>query len=188
MDFETLSRTRRSVRGYKPDLVPRALIEQIIEVAKRAPSSMNTQPWHVHVLAGAPLERVRQRNMETMAGGAKANRDIISHGEYEGVHRARQLAIAVKLFGAMGIARDDKPMRQDWVMRGLRAIPRAGLAAPPCISTRARSATTSASPHGIGAWQGAEWPGHHALGDRARGGRDSQGPGDHDRYRAGPPG
>ena len=120
MDFETLSRTRRSVRGYKPEPVPRAVIEEIIEVAKRAPSSMNTQPWHVHALTGAPLERVRLRNMQTMAGGAKANRDIVSHGEYEGVHRARQVAIAVKLFGAMGIARDDKAMRQDWVMRGFR--------------------------------------------------------------------
>lgn len=120
MDYETLARTRRSVRGYKPDPVPRAVIEEIIEVAKRAPSSMNTQPWHVHALTGAPLERVRQRNMQVMASGAKANRDIVSHGEYEGVHRARQVAIAVKLFGAMGIARDDKPMRQDWVMRGFR--------------------------------------------------------------------
>ena len=120
MDYETLARTRRSVRGYKPDPVPRAVIAEIIEVAKRAPSSMNTQPWHVHALTGAPLERVRQRNMQVMASGAKANRDIVSHGEYEGVHRARQVAIAVKLFGAMGIARDDKPMRQDWVMRGFR--------------------------------------------------------------------
>lgn len=120
MDFETLVRTRRSVRGYKNDPVPRAVIEEIIEVAKRAPSSMNTQPWHVHVLTGAPLERVRQRNTETMLGGAKSNRDIVSHGEYEGVHRARQVAVAVKLFGAMGIERHDKEMRQDWVMRGFR--------------------------------------------------------------------
>lgn len=120
MDYEILARTRRSVRGYKPDPVPRAVIEEIIEVAKRAPSSMNTQPWHVHALTGAPLERVRQRNVQVMASGAKANRDIVSHGEYEGVHRARQVAIAVKLFAAMGIARDDKPMRQDWVMRGFR--------------------------------------------------------------------
>lgn len=120
MDFETLTRTRRSVRGYKPDPVPRPVIEAIIEVAKRAPSSMNTQPWHVHVLTGAPLERVRARNTEIMLGGAKANRDIVSHGEYEGVHRTRQVAVAVKLFGAMGIARDDKAMRQGWVMRGFR--------------------------------------------------------------------
>ena len=120
MDFATLVQTRRSIRGYKPDPVPRAVIDEIIALAKAAPSSMNTQPWHVHVLTGAPLERVRQRNTDTMLGGAKANRDIVSHGEYEGIHRARQVAIAVKLFGAMGIERHDKAMRQDWVMRGFR--------------------------------------------------------------------
>ncbi len=120
MEFETLVQTRRSVRGYKSDPVPRATIEDIIAVAKGAPSSMNTQPWHIHVLTGAPLERVRQRNTETMLGGAKANREIHTHGEYDGVHRQRQVAIAIKLFGAMGIERNDKIMRQDWVMRGFR--------------------------------------------------------------------
>jgi nitroreductase len=120
MEFDALARTRRSVRGFKPQPVPRAVIEEIIEVAKRAPSSMNTQPWHVHVLTGAPLERLRQRNMDEMLAGAKPKRDIVSHGEYEGVHRQRQVDIAKKLFAAMGIARDDKAMRQDWVLRGFR--------------------------------------------------------------------
>lgn len=120
MDFETLVRTRRSVRGYKTDPVPRELIQEIIDTAAAAPSSMNTQPWHVHVLTGEPLERVRRRNTETMLGGAKANRDIVTHGEYEGVHRQRQVAIAIKLFEKMGIERHDKAKRQDWVMRGFR--------------------------------------------------------------------
>src|SRR2546421_11859425 len=35
-----------------------ANLEEILEVAKRAPSSMNTKPWHVHVLTGEPLEKV----------------------------------------------------------------------------------------------------------------------------------
>jgi nitroreductase len=120
MDFETLVQTRRSVRGFKQQQVARAVIEEIIEVAKRAPSSMNTQPWHIHVLTGEPLERVRQRNMDEMMAGAKPQRDIVSHGEYQGVHRGRQVDIAKKLFAVMGIARDDKPMRQDWVLRGFR--------------------------------------------------------------------
>jgi hypothetical protein len=68
-----------------------------------------------HVLTGEPLERVRRRNMEGMIAGAKPKRDILTHGEYQGVHRQRQVDIAKKLFGAMGIARDDKPMRQDRV-------------------------------------------------------------------------
>ena len=120
MDFETLVQTRKSVRGFKKQPVARAVIEDVIEVAKRAPSSMNTQPWHIHVLTGEPLEELRRRNMEEMVGGAKVKRDIVSHGEYQGVHRNRQVDIAKKLFGAMGIARDDKPMRQDWVLRGFR--------------------------------------------------------------------
>ncbi len=120
MEFEELVRTRRSVRGYKPDPVPRAVIDDIIAFAKCAPSSMNTQPWHVHVLTGEPLDRVRQRNMEEMLAGAKPQRDIFTHGPYEGEHRRRQVEIAVQLFEAMGIARDDKPRRQDWVLRGYR--------------------------------------------------------------------
>ena len=38
MDFETLVQTRKSVRGFKKEPVPRAVIEDIIEVAKRAGS------------------------------------------------------------------------------------------------------------------------------------------------------
>lgn len=92
MDFEELVQTRRSVRGFKNEPVARTLIEEILEVAKRAPSSMNTQPWHVHVLSGKPLEHVRRRNMEEMIAGASPKRDIVGHGEYQGVHRHRQVA------------------------------------------------------------------------------------------------
>lgn len=120
MEFEELVRTRRSVRGYKKDPVPRALIDEVIAVAKGAPSSMNTQPWHVHVLTGAPLDEVRRRNMEEMEAGVKPKRDIVTHGAYEGVHRDRQVGIAKKLFAVMGIERHDAERRQDWVRRGFR--------------------------------------------------------------------
>ena len=120
MSFEDVVNSRQSVRGYKSDPVPREVIEEIIDVARRAPSSMNTQPWHVHVVTGDALDEVRTRNMKEMAAGAEPKRDINSHSEYEGVHRFRQIAIAKKLFAAMGIAREDKDKRQDWVMRGFR--------------------------------------------------------------------
>src|ERR1700755_3702178 len=106
MGFGELVGTRGHVCGFRKGRVPRALIEEILEVAKRAPSSMNTQPWHVHVLSGEPLEQVRRRNMEEMSAGAKPKRDIVTHGEYEGLHRMRQVDIAKKLFAVMGIARE----------------------------------------------------------------------------------
>ena len=120
MDFETLVAERRSIRGYKPDPVSKEVIQEIIEIAKGAPSSMNTQPWFFHVVTGEPLERIREGNTERMLAGIKPQREISTHDAYVGVHRQRQVDIAVKLFEAMGIERDDKARRQDWVMRGFR--------------------------------------------------------------------
>jgi hypothetical protein len=45
MEFSQLIKERKSIRGYQQKPVPRELIAEIIEVAKWAPSSMNTQPW-----------------------------------------------------------------------------------------------------------------------------------------------
>ncbi|UOA25664.1 nitroreductase [Pseudosulfitobacter sp. DSM 107133] len=120
MDLDQAISERRSIRGFKPEPVPRALLEEIIELANRAPSSMNTQPWHFHVLTGAPLEAVRRGNSERMLSGVPPQREIVDHGAYQGVHRDRQVEIAIQLFEAMGIERDNKEKRQDWVMRGFR--------------------------------------------------------------------
>jgi nitroreductase len=120
MDYNDIVHKRRSIRGYLQKPVPRELIEEIIDLAKRAPSSMNTQPWHFHVITGEPLERIRKGNTEKMMSGSAVDREIKMNHGYEGPHRERQIEIAVQLFEAMGIARDDKPKRLDWVMRGFR--------------------------------------------------------------------
>jgi nitroreductase len=120
LEFETLVQTRRSVRGYQDKPVARELIEEIIQVAKGAPSSMNTQPWHLYVVTGEPLDRIRKGNTENMVAGIKPQRDFPTKEAYEGIHRQRQIEIAVQLFEAMGIERDDKVKRTDWVMRGFR--------------------------------------------------------------------
>lgn len=120
MDLDQAMQERKSIRGFKPDPVPREMLEEIIALANRAPSSMNTQPWHFHVLTGAPLEKVRSGNTERMLAGIPPQREIADHGKYEGVHRDRQVEIAIQLFEAMGIDRYDKERRQDWVMRGFR--------------------------------------------------------------------
>ncbi len=120
MDLQQAMLERRSIRGFTNDPVPRALLEDVIALANRAPSSMNTQPWHFHVLTGAPLERVREGNSTRMLQGVPPVREINDHGAYDGVHRTRQVDIAKQLFAAMGIEREDKERRQDWVMRGFR--------------------------------------------------------------------
>ena len=120
MQLDQAMRERRSIRGFTAEPVSRALLEEVIALANRAPSSMNTQPWHLHVLTGEPLERVRQGNTERMLGGVTPTRDIEDYAEYQGEHRRRQIEIAVQLFEAMGIERHDKERRLDWTMRGFR--------------------------------------------------------------------
>lgn len=120
MNFDQLIRERKSIRGYKSDPVPRSIIEEIIETAKWAPSSMNTQPWYVHVLTGEPLDKVRKGNTNNMLSGVPPKRDFPMKEAYEGDHRQRQIDVAIQLFTEMEIARDDKAKRQDWVMRGFR--------------------------------------------------------------------
>lgn len=120
MKLDQAIQERRSIRGFTDQPVSRDMLEEVIALANRAPSSMNTQPWHLHVLTGEPLEKVRQGNTERMLGGVPPSREIEDHGAYQGEHRKRQVEIAVQLFEAMGIARDDAERRQDWVMRGFR--------------------------------------------------------------------
>ena len=120
MQLDQAMKERRSIRGFQDRPVPKEVLKEVIALANRAPSSMNTQPWHLHVLTGEPLERVRKGNTERMLGGVKPSREIEDYAAYEGEHRKRQIEIAVQLFEAMGIERHDAERRQDWVMRGFR--------------------------------------------------------------------
>lgn len=120
MNFDDVVLGRRSIRAFKQQPVARGVIEEVIALATRAPSSMNTQPWHLHVLTGEPLDRIRAENTERMLTGVPPSKESRGTGSYEGDHRNRQVEIAVQLFQAMGIARDDKDKRQDWILRGFR--------------------------------------------------------------------
>jgi nitroreductase len=120
LTFDEVVLGRRSARGFKREPVPKALIREVIEIAMRAPSSLNTQPWNFYVVAGATLDRIRAGNTERNLAGVPSSREFRSHGEYAGAHRERQIEIAKQLFGAMGIERHDQEGRKDWVLRGFR--------------------------------------------------------------------
>lgn len=120
MKFDDVVRGRRSIRGYQRRPVPKALIMEILELAMRAPTSLNTQPWNFYVVSGDVLDRIRKGNVERNLAGVPDSREFRMGPGYSGAHRERQIGIAKQLFAAMGIARDDKARRQDWVMRGFR--------------------------------------------------------------------
>lgn len=114
--FANIVSRRRSMRDFKPDPVPRELIESVFGTAQRAPSNCNTQPWFVHVVTGEKLERLREALPAKFAAGEIAL-DFPYDGQYEGVYKERQYASAAALYDSLGIARDQKAERNAWFMR-----------------------------------------------------------------------
>ena len=60
MDVIEAIHSRRSVRAFKPDPVPREVLQSIMEAALQAPSWENTQPWEFAVLGGDVMKNVKE--------------------------------------------------------------------------------------------------------------------------------
>lgn len=116
MDIKEAVLTRKSIRGFKPDPVPKQVLKEIIEASVRAPSSDNSQPWEICVLQGEAFDKIKEDNIKAMEAGA----DSRNYAPYEPVYRKRQIDLAIQLFKLMGIAREDKDKRLDWMKRGYR--------------------------------------------------------------------
>ena len=121
MDIIEAMKQRKSIRGYKPDHVSKGVLEQILELASRAPSAMNTQPWEFTVLTGEVLENVRRSNVELLNSGAPPNPEhVVVDWPRESIYRQRQVDLAKQLFKLMDIPREDKEKRAKWMERGFR--------------------------------------------------------------------
>jgi len=119
MDILEAIRARKSIRGYKPDPVPKEILREIIDTATRAPSTANTQPWEITVVTGKVLNNIKQANIDLLNSGATPN-PVGPPKPFTGKYRRRQVNLAIQLFELMGIAREDKEKRAEWWQRGFR--------------------------------------------------------------------
>jgi len=112
-DGEALSaaeaiRTRRSIRAFLPTPVPDETIGRILELAARAPSGSNIQPWQVLVLRGAPLAALTQElHALSLAGDAGADEYAYYPRSWREPYLARRRKVGWDLYGALGITRRD---------------------------------------------------------------------------------
>ena len=101
-------RQRRSVRAFQAREVPEATLRDIFSLAQWAPSNCNTQPWVVRVVSGAKCKQLRQRLTHAGMDPSQYQPDFPYDGRYPGIYKEHQHDAAAQLYGAMGIARDDK--------------------------------------------------------------------------------
>src|SRR5262245_5074758 len=54
--LDAVIRSRKSIRAFRPDPVPKRLLMEVVETARAAPSNFNSQPWRVYLLTGKEKE------------------------------------------------------------------------------------------------------------------------------------
>jgi nitroreductase len=104
--------TRRSVRAFLPNPVPRATVERILAVASRAPSGTNTQPWKVYVLTGESLRSLSRRLVAAYDDPEERARHSEEYPyyptEWVSPYIDRRRKIGWDLYGLLGIGKTDK--------------------------------------------------------------------------------
>ncbi|WP_089102501.1 nitroreductase [Streptomyces hyaluromycini] len=109
MDVYEAVDSRRAVRAFRAEPVPRAVLERVLAAARRAPSSGNLQPWQVYVVTGEPLAELKRRaTARALAGDPGDEREYPMYpAELNPPYLDRFAAAAAQRYAALGIERQD---------------------------------------------------------------------------------
>ncbi|MEV4124373.1 nitroreductase [Nocardia sp. NPDC049707] len=114
MDIYEAVMSRRAVRGFTSQQVPREVLERVLSAAAWSPSGSNLQPWNSYVLTGTPLAELKK-----LAGARVAAGDPWDEREYEMYppvlkppYSERRVAFGKERYGELGISREDMAARQ----------------------------------------------------------------------------
>ena len=104
--------SRRSIRAFTNQEVPEETIREILEIAARAPSGTNTQPWHVYVLRGRTKALLSEK---ILAAYDDPDEAALHKPEYQyyptkwvSPYIERRRKVGWDLYGLLGIKKGDK--------------------------------------------------------------------------------
>ena len=100
--------SRRSIRAFLPKPVAQADVEHLLDIAARAPSGSNIQPWKVHALAGTALKRLCDALMAEHASGITPESEYQYYPRkfFEPSHSRRRKG-GWDLYGLLGIGKGE---------------------------------------------------------------------------------
>lgn len=109
---------RQSIRGYKPDPVSRETIERILEIAGRAPSGSNMQPWKVRVLTGAAKDALSAALIRRHESGDNGAWEYEYYSDvWREPYLARRRQTGWGLYGVLGIPKGDRAASRQYQER-----------------------------------------------------------------------
>ena len=104
--------SRRSIRAFLPTSVPHADLVALLEVAARAPSGTNTQPWKVYVCTGARKERLSQAIIDVYLDPVRAKEHVEQYHYYpvqwSSPYIDRRRKVGWDLYALLGLGRENK--------------------------------------------------------------------------------
>jgi nitroreductase len=106
---------RRSIRAFADRPVDPALVRDLIVQAARAPSGGNLQPWHVDLVHGAAMERLKAL-METRMAQAPMGEGAeyaVYPADMAARFDARRKDVGRAMYAALGIGREDAARRRE---------------------------------------------------------------------------
>lgn len=109
MNVDEALKARISVRAFKPDPIPEALVREIIDVARFAPSGGNLQPWKVIAVAGAERDAVVSLARANLPGD-EGERLVYPANLWE-PYRTRRYKLGEDMYALLDIPRDNKAGR-----------------------------------------------------------------------------
>ena len=114
--------SRRSVRAFLPTPVSRQVVEEILAVARRAPSGTNIQPWNeVHVLAGEAKAELTRRILEVFNDPQAVTQHTEGYPYYPekwvSPYIERRRKIGWDMYGLLGIGKGDRERMHEQTAR-----------------------------------------------------------------------
>ncbi len=119
MEIKEAIEYRRCIRAFRPEPVPRKVLEELLQTCLRSPSWGNTQPWEFAIIGGRVIAELRQRLVARLESGEKGSPDI-TYPFFPDPYTQRYRANGRQLFEIVGIPRDDREKRALWSKRMYR--------------------------------------------------------------------
>lgn len=114
LDVLSAIRNRQSIRAFLPKLVSQKVITKILDVARFAPSGVNTQPWKVAVLGPIHRQQISTSILQALEEGVSQHPDYQYYPtEWNEPYKSRRMACGLALYGALGIQKEDTKRRKD---------------------------------------------------------------------------
>ncbi|QWD79097.1 nitroreductase [Polynucleobacter sp. MWH-Spelu-300-X4] len=109
-------KARRSIRAFLPTEIPESTILDLLDVAARAPSGTNTQPWQVYVVTGEKKKMISADIMKAFMDpvAIKDHEEEYSYypAKWVDPYISRRRKVGFDLYGLLGLGKDDKEKMQ----------------------------------------------------------------------------